>query len=125
MDRGLASPAGLVSVAALAAGVACGRSQGVPDEALGELCIEHLDRIKPGVRDRYIGCRVMRVPLAYPIYRLDYEPRREQFAESTGIEGLYSVGRNGEFGHWLMEDVYWRTRRRIRPLLDKASRVTL
>ena len=56
---------------------------------------------------------------------LTQRARREQFAESTGIEGLYSVGRNGEFGHWLMEDVYWRTRRRIRPLLDKASRVTL
>jgi protoporphyrinogen oxidase len=92
----------------------------MPDEALGELCIEHLDRIKPGVRDRYLGCRVMRVPLAYPIYRQEYETERAKFAESTGIEGLYSVGRNGEFGHWLMEDVFWRTRRRIRPLIESA-----
>jgi hypothetical protein len=41
------SPAGLVRLgtlaasAALAAGVACGRSQGVPDEQLGELVIDH------------------------------------------------------------------------------------
>ncbi len=44
MDRGLASPVGLVSVAALAAGMACGRSQGVPDEQLGDLV---LDRKRP------------------------------------------------------------------------------
>jgi protoporphyrinogen oxidase len=87
------------------------------DEALGELCIEHLQRLIPGIRDRYRGCRVMRVPLAYPIFRLDYEDDRKKFEEGTGIKGLYSVGRNGEFGHYLMEDVYWRTRRRIRDLI--------
>jgi protoporphyrinogen oxidase len=89
-----------------------------PDDGLGELCVDHLERIAPGVRNRYQGCRVMRVPLAYPVFRLDYEPERKQFEEGTGIEGLYSVGRNGEFGHWLMEDVYWRTRRRIRGLIE-------
>jgi hypothetical protein len=39
VDCGLA-PARLVSLAALAAGVACGRSQGVPDEQLGDLVID-------------------------------------------------------------------------------------
>jgi protoporphyrinogen oxidase len=91
------------------------------DEALGELCIEHLQRLIPGVRDRYRGCRVMRVPLAYPIFRLDYEDDRKKFEEGTGIKGLYSVGRNGEFGHYLMEDVYWRTRRRIRDLIAPVT----
>jgi protoporphyrinogen oxidase/SAM-dependent methyltransferase len=97
----------------------------MPDEGLGELCIEHLERISPGVRDRYQGCRVMRVPLAYPIFRLDYEAERKQFEEGTGIEGLYSVGRNGEFGHWLMEDVYWRTRRRIGKLIGRSRSTTV
>jgi protoporphyrinogen oxidase len=89
----------------------------MPDEGLGELCVEHLERIAPGARNRYQGCRVMRVPLAYPVFRLEYETERKKFEEGTGIAGLYSVGRNGEFGHWLMEDVYWRTRRRIRSLI--------
>ena len=30
-----------------------------------------------------------------------------------------SVGRNGEFDHLLMEDVYWRTVRRIRRLAEE------
>ena len=30
-----------------------------------------------------------------------------------GIVGLHSVGRNGEFDHILMEDPFWRVRRRI------------
>jgi len=93
----------------------------MPDEALGELCLEHLARISPNIRDRYQGCRVMRVPLAYPVFRLDYEPERRQFEDGTGIEGLYSVGRNGEFGHYLMEDVYWRTRRRLRDLIEPSE----
>lgn len=88
------------------------------DEQLGQLCIDSLDTIAPGSKARYEGCRVMRVPLAYPIFHLDYEQQRKQFEEGTGIEGLYSVGRNGEFGHYLMEDVYWRTRRRIGGLIQ-------
>jgi hypothetical protein len=39
VPRGLASPARFVSVAALAATAACGRSQGVPDEQLGDLVL--------------------------------------------------------------------------------------
>ena len=76
----------------------------------------------PDVRTRYRGCRVLRVPLAYPIFRLDYETERKKFEEGSGIEGLYSVGRNGEFGHYLMEDVYWRTRRRIKDLIQPTTK---
>jgi hypothetical protein len=42
-----------------------------------------------------------------------YEAERQRFSRGTGIQGLYSVGRNGEFAHILMEDVYHRTVRRV------------
>jgi protoporphyrinogen/coproporphyrinogen III oxidase len=93
----------------------------MPDDQLGELCIAHLEQYIPNVRSKYLGCRVMRVPLAYPIFALGYEEERKKFEAGTGIDGLYSVGRNGEFGHYLMEDVYWRTRRRIRDLIEPAD----
>ncbi|MEJ7700844.1 MAG: hypothetical protein WKF71_14520 [Pyrinomonadaceae bacterium] len=40
----------------------------------------------------------------------DFEYRN--FEQSTGIENLLSIGRNGEFAHIFMEDVYWRTRKK-------------
>lgn len=84
------------------------------DAALVERCIAGLDEMLPGLRSRVIGSRVMRVPLAYPIFELAYEPERERFErQGTGIGGLVSVGRNGEFSHLLMEDVYWRTRWKV------------
>ena len=64
----------------------------------------------PALRDRYLGpAGILKTPIAYPVYLSQYEREREQFAVSTGVDGLYSVGRNGEFAHILMEDVYWRT----------------
>jgi len=86
------------------------------DERLGEICLEHLKAIIPGARGRYRGCRVLRTPIAYPIFLREYEEERLRFAESAGIVGLDSVGRNGEFDHVFMEDVYWRT-------LSKARRL--
>ena len=86
------------------------------DEELGERCLQHLDWI-PNVRRRYLGCRVVRSPVAYPVFLREYEADRQAFARSTGVEGLYSVGRNGEFAHWLMEDVYWRSLDTMRRLL--------
>jgi oxygen-dependent protoporphyrinogen oxidase len=44
----------------------------------------------------------------------EYEEERQAFASATPVEGLYSIGRNGEFSHILMEDVYWRTVDRMR-----------
>jgi protoporphyrinogen oxidase len=94
------------------------------DEELGERCLEHLDWI-PNVRARYRGCRVVRSAVAYPVFLREYEADRQAFAQSTGVAGLYSVGRNGEFAHWLMEDVYWRAlsamRRLIRDQVDLAA----
>lgn len=90
------------------------------DADLGRRCLAGLDRIVPGTTMRYIGCRVMRAALAYPIFAADYETERQQIEQGTGIEGLISVGRNGEFSHALMEDVYWRTRRRLMPLIERT-----
>lgn len=94
------------------------------DEQLGELCLEHISRVVPDARSRYRGCRVLRTALAYPVFRNDYEVERRALARSTGVAGLYSIGRNGEFAHLLMEDVYWRTLRRTNELaswLDSAT----
>jgi len=91
---------------------------GAPDEELGELCLDRLQAIIPDARQRYLGCRVLRTPIAYPVFLKGYEAERQSFAQSTGIEGLLSVGRNGEFDHIFMEDVFWRTTRKVRQLLS-------
>lgn len=97
------------------------------DDKLGEFCLEHLKPIIRDVRRRYIGCRVLRTPIAYPIFLNAYEEDRRRLKLSLGIEGLYSVGRNGEFDHIFMEDVYWRTLKKMRPLLAalRAERPTV
>ena len=82
------------------------------DEAI-ERCVSTLDPLIPDVRSRTIGASVLRQPLGYPVFALDYEPDRAALAtEGTGVTGLHSVGRNGEFDHILMEDIFWRIRRR-------------
>ncbi|MGB8698082.1 MAG: FAD-dependent oxidoreductase [Thermosynechococcaceae cyanobacterium] len=84
------------------------------DEALGEFCRDALRPIIPTVQQQYLGCRVMRSPIAYPIFLNEYEEERLQLEKTTGIGRLYSIGRNGEFSHMLMEDVYWRTQKKMR-----------
>lgn len=86
------------------------------DGELGELCITALTDIVPSARRDYLGCRVTRITNAYPVFALDYEAERQQLATTVGVERLLSIGRNGEFAHILMEDVYWRTIRRARQL---------
>ena len=90
------------------------------DDALGALCVSAMETIVPGARAAYQGCRVVRSRLAYPVFHLDWEPARTSLAaHGTGVGRLVSVGRNGEFAHILMEDVYWRTLRRVRALADE------
>ncbi|CAN5467508.1 hypothetical protein BH11PLA2_BH11PLA2_20890 [soil metagenome] len=89
---------------------------------LSERCLVGLEKIVPGLSKRFLGCRVVRTPLAYPVFLRQYEAERQQLERGTGVEGLYSVGRNGEFSHILMEDVYWRTRRKLLPLIDQTPR---
>ena len=86
------------------------------DEAIGELCIEHLEQMFPGARERYEGCRVVRTPIGYPVYLREYEKERFALESGVPIEGLFTAGRNAEFAHILMEDIYWRT-------LDKSKQI--
>jgi protoporphyrinogen/coproporphyrinogen III oxidase len=84
------------------------------DDALGELCCDALRPMIPAARSQYLGCQVLRSPIAYPVFLNKYEADRVALEQSTGIAGLYSIGRNGEFSHLLMEDVYWRTQKKMR-----------
>ena len=86
------------------------------DSELGALCIEHLAKFVPGASSRYLGCRVMKTPIAYPVFLNSYESQRQAFEKSSGVDNLISIGRNGEFAHILMEDIYWRTLRKTSTL---------
>jgi protoporphyrinogen oxidase len=90
------------------------------EEKLKELCLEQLCKILPGVKDKFLGASVLRTPIAYPVFSKEYEQARRDFAESTGIENLLSIGRNGEFAHIFMEDVYWRTQKKVRKLISAS-----
>lgn len=91
------------------------------ESALAERCLGQLKDVIPDIKDRYLGVRVLRTKIAYPVYLNEYEDRRLRFKETTGVRGLHSVGRNGEFAHILMEDVYLRTMRRIGAVIDEVS----
>jgi protoporphyrinogen oxidase len=91
------------------------------DDALGELCLEYLTRLIPDARQRYLGCRVLRTPVAYPVYHRRYEAERQLQERATGIGGLYSIGRNGEFAHILMEDVHLRAARTTRAVIESLQ----
>ena len=91
-------------------------------EAIGELCLEQLTRIVPDARSRYLGCRSLRTPIAYPVFLNEYEADRQRLSRTTGIAGLYSIGRNGEFSHSLMEDVFVRTLRRVQDVIGFLAR---
>lgn len=91
------------------------------DESLGELCLTHLESIIPDIRRRYLGCRALRTPIAYPVYLKSTEEERLRLEQGTGIKGLLSIGRNGEFSHLLMEDVYWRTLKKMRQFLTEVD----
>jgi protoporphyrinogen/coproporphyrinogen III oxidase len=86
------------------------------DADLGERCIDALTQIVPSARRDYLGCRVVRAKNAYPVFSTEYEAQRQRLTTTTGVDRLLSIGRNGEFAHILMEDVYWRTLRRARKL---------
>ena len=89
------------------------------EDELSALCLEHLTKIIPGAKEKFLGANVLRTPIAYPVFLNEYEAARKDFEKSTGIENLLSIGRNGEFAHIFMEDVYWRTRKKVRNLIEK------
>lgn len=92
------------------------------EDQLTELCLGHLVDIIPDVRRRLLGAKVLRTPIAYPVFLNEYEEDRRRLQDSTGVPGLYSIGRNGEFAHILMEDVYWRTLARARAVARDLER---
>lgn len=92
------------------------------EKKLAELCLEHLTAVIPDVKKRYLGSSVLRTPIAYPIFLNEYEQERQHFEQTTDIENLLSVGRNGEFSHMFMEDVYWRTQKKVQNLIETMSK---
>jgi len=84
------------------------------DETLAARALDHLAQIVPGAKARYLGHRIMRTPVGYPVHLHAYESVRQRFSGGLPIRGLHSIGRNGEFRHILMEDIYWRTIARMR-----------
>lgn len=82
------------------------------DASLADRCLDQLRDVIPDIRERFLGARVLRTKIAYPVYMKAYEAERQRLQSTTGVKGLHSVGRNGEFAHILMEDVYHRTMRR-------------
>ncbi len=86
-----------------------------PIRELVEPALRGLAPLVPDLRERHLDTFSTRTPIAYPVYALATEDARLR-VHAHGIAGLVSVGRNAEFGHLLMEDVYWRTLRAMRAL---------
>jgi len=91
------------------------------NEKLIALCVEKLASIIPDAEKIFLGATVLRTPYAYPIFLNEYEKERREFERSTKIENLLSIGRNGEFAHRFMEDIYWRTRDKIENLAKEIA----
>lgn len=92
------------------------------DEAkLAEQCLQDITAVIPDAKQRYLGYSILRTPIAYPVFLNEYEKERKDFEQSTNIENLLSIGRNGEFSHMFMEDVYWRTRKRVGNLIKNTN----
>jgi len=87
------------------------------DESLAATCLDKLQPLLPDIKKRYLGVRVLRTRYAYPVFLSEYEDQRLAFQQDTGIDSLYSIGRNGEFDHLLTEDVYWRTLAKMNQIL--------
>ncbi len=91
------------------------------EDELTELCLEHLTKIIPNPREKFLGAKMLKTPIAYPVFLNEYEAARRDFEKSTNIENLLSIGRNGEFAHIFMEDVYWRTRKKVKILIEQTN----
>jgi oxygen-dependent protoporphyrinogen oxidase len=88
---------------------------------LAALCLEKITAVIPDAKQRFLGSNTLRTAIAYPVFLNEYEQQRQDFEKSTQIENLLSIGRNGEFSHMFMEDVYWRTKKKVGSLVKKIS----
>ena len=91
------------------------------EDKLIELCLVDLEKVIPDARTKFLGAKVLKTPIAYPKFLNEYEEERREFERSTNVENLLSIGRNGEFSHIFMEDVYWRTRKKMDKLISDLS----
>ncbi|MDQ2718417.1 MAG: FAD-dependent oxidoreductase [Bacteroidota bacterium] len=89
---------------------------------LTDICLNNLEAIVSDIRDRFLGSNILRTTIAYPVFLNEYEKERQDFEKSTNIENLLSVGRNGEFSHMFMEDVYWRTQKKVQDLIQTMKK---
>ena len=91
------------------------------ESQLLELSLKHLEEIIPDIRSRFLGSDVLRTTIAYTVFLKEYEETRKEFERTTNIKKLLSIGRNGEFSHMFMEDVYWRTQKRVGNLISELN----
>jgi len=92
------------------------------NEQLVETCLDSMTEVVPDIRDRYIGHNILKTGISYPVYLNEYEEARKDFERSTNIPNLLSIGRNGEFSHIFMEDVYFRTRNKVAELVVNLAK---
>ncbi|MFN0141464.1 MAG: protoporphyrinogen/coproporphyrinogen oxidase [Pyrinomonadaceae bacterium] len=86
------------------------------DDELVELCLNSMSEVVPDIRERHFGQNILKTGISYPVFLKEYEQARKDFERSTNIPNLLSIGRNGEFSHIFMEDVYFRTRKKVAEL---------
>ncbi len=89
-------------------------------DSLAAECRDALRPLIPDVATRAVDAYSNRTQVAYPVFALATEAARTAIG-SHGIAGLVSAGRNAEFAHLLMEDVYWRTLRTVRALAHQIG----
>jgi protoporphyrinogen oxidase len=89
------------------------------DEKLSELCLEYIKTIIPNAKQKFLGSAVLKTPIAYPVFLNEYETERREFERTTHIDNLLSIGRNGEFAHRFMEDIYWRTLKKVHNMISQ------
>ncbi|MFN0280017.1 MAG: protoporphyrinogen/coproporphyrinogen oxidase [Pyrinomonadaceae bacterium] len=91
------------------------------DDELAELCLNSMSEIVPDIRERYLGHNILKTGISYPVFLKEYEQARKEFEKSTNIPNLLSIGRNGEFSHIFMEDVYFRTQKKVAELITNLA----
>ena len=48
----------------------------MPDEDMIELCLENLVRVIPDVREKFLGAKILKTPIAYPVFLNEYERKK-------------------------------------------------
>lgn len=91
------------------------------DDELVELCLDSMAEVVPDIRLRHLGHNILKTGISYPVFLKEYEQARKDFERSTNIPNLLSIGRNGEFSHRFMEDVYFRTRKKVADLFTTLA----